>query len=346
MISKNKATIFLFISILFFYAGCNANSRRYSVVSATNIQLGTLIELTIHKGGSNDILREAFELIFALEEKLSRNWQTSEISEINRLAGISPVKVSDNTFFLLERSIYYSELSDGFFDITIGPVVSLWGIGTPDARVPSANEISAALELVGYRRIRLMPAGNMVFLEERGMEIDLGGIAKGFIADKVYKLFRERGVTSAIINLGGDVRLLGRRPDNRLFRIGIQDPFERRGVHLGIFEGEDISIAASGIYQRYFEEGGKRYHHIFNPKTGYPIDNDIAGLSVFTALSIDADALATVLFALGAKGALDFAEELDGVEVIIVTNDKKIFLSSGVGSSFSLANSDFTIVKN
>ena len=340
---KNKIGLVIAIfSVMFLLTGCSAKDGMRSVVS---FQLGTRIELSVFEGGSGNILAEAVDLISRLENELSRNIEQSEVSRINMNAGISPVNVSEDVFFIINKSIYYSELSEGFFDITVGPLVSLWGIGTADVRVPSPEEISKAVDLIDFRKIKLTPSplGKMVFLEKKGMEIDLGGIAKGFIADKVYELFKADGVKSAIINLGGDVRLLGRRPEGRLFRIGIQDPFARRGEYLGIYEGENISIVASGVYERYYEEDGVRYHHIFDPKTGYPADNDIMGISVITDKTADADALSTLLFMLGAKGALEFTEGLENAEVIIITKDKKVILSSGIKNSFRLLNNDFVI---
>ena len=351
MVNKknNCATflIFSFLSILILFTGCNAGSnKRNTIRSEMNFQLGTLVELSIYEGGSKNIIAEAFALISNLEDKLSRNKELSEVSGININAGISAVEVSDDTYFIINKSIYYSELSKGFFDITIGPIVSLWGIGTQDAKVPSAAEINSLIGLIDYQKIKLTSSKNMVFLEEKGMEIDLGAIAKGFIADKVYELFKEDGVKGAIINLGGDVRLLGRKPDSsdgKLFRIGIQDPFEKRGVPVGIYEGENISIVTSGVYERYYEEDGIKYHHIFDPKTGYPVDNDIMGISVITQEAIDGDAISTSLFFLGSKEALALAEKLKDIEVIIITKDKKIILSKGIGAKFTLINNDFII---
>ena len=345
---KIKPFLFFFITILIFYTGCSGGgNKKYRVKSEMNFQLGTVTELSVYEGGSDNILTKAFELISALENSLSRNKPASEISEINKNAGISAVKISDDTFFVINKSIYYSELTNGFFDITVGPLVSLWGIGTEKAKVPPLKEITAAIDLIDYRKIKLTPSDNLIFLESKGMEIDLGAIAKGFIADKVYELFKQDGVKSAIINLGGNVMLLGKKPDGKLFRIGIQDPFENRGATVGIYEGEDISIVTSGIYERYYEQDGVKYHHIFNPKTGYPADNDIMGISVITANSTDGDALSTSLFMLGAKDALVLVEKLKDTEAVIITKDKKVFLSSGciAGSSFTLTNSDFVLQK-
>jgi len=332
------------VSMLILYTGCS--NKRDVKRSEMNFQLGTLVELSIYEGGSKNILTEAFALISSLENKLSRNKEQSEISGININAGISPIEVSDDTYFIINKSIYYSELSKGFFDITVGPLVSLWGIGTAEAKVPPLKEINNLVKLIDYQKIKLTPLNNLVFLEEKGMEIDLGAIAKGFIADKVCELFKEDGVKGAIINLGGDVRLLGRKPDGKLFRIGIQDPFEKRGVAVGVYEGENISIVTSGVYERYYEENGVRYHHIFNPKTGYPADNDIMGISVITEKAIDGDAISTSFFLLGSKEALALAEKLKDTEVIIITKDKRIILSNGINANFTLANNDFILEKN
>ncbi len=348
--NKNKIInfsiiFFIFLSIL--HTGCSAgNNKKYNIRSEINSQLGTITELSIYDGGSENVLTQAFDLISSLENSLSRNISSSEISEININAGISPVKVSHNTFFIIEKSIYYSELTNGLFDITIGPLVSLWGIGTEKAKIPSQKEIDTVLSLVDYKNIKLTQSDNSVFLEKKGMKIDLGAIAKGFIADKVCELFKQDGVKSAIINLGGNVMLLGKKPGGKLFKIGIQDPFDKRGVPLGIFEGENISIVTSGIYERYYEKDSIKYHHILDPKTGYPVDNDIMGISVITEKSVDGDALSTSLFMLGSKGAIDLVEKLKNVEIIVITKDKKILLSSGVGSNFTLMNSDFVLAEN
>ena len=346
MKSKKYLLIFTVISVLFFFTGCGAGSSgREPIRTERNFQLGTIVELSVYKGGNRNILPEAFALVSVLEDKLSRNKELSEISAINKNAGIAPVQVSDDTFFLFEKSIYYSEFSKGFFDITVGPVVSLWGIGTEKPRVPSNKEIDNVLGLIDYRKVKLTPSDHMVYLKEKGMEIDLGAIAKGYVADKVYEFFVNNGVKSAIINLGGDIRLLGKKPDGKSFRIGIQTPFDSRGVPVGIYEGEEISIITSGIYERYFEEDGIKYHHIFNPKTGYPADNDIMGITIITNTSTDGDALSTSLFMLGSKGALALAENIKDTEVIIITKDKKIVLSSGIGNNFTLTNNDFVIDK-
>jgi len=178
------------------------------------------------------------------------------------------------------------------------------------------------------------------------MAIDLGAVAKGFIADKVLELFKANGVKSAIINLGGNVLLLGTKPEGIPFKIGIQNPFDLRGSYLGIIKASDLSIVTSGIYERYFEADGKKYHHILNPKTGYPVENDIMGISVITGKSIDGDCLSTSLFMLGSVKAVDLVEKLENTEAVIITKDKKIILSSGAEKIFSLIDNDFTISGN
>ncbi len=332
----------LILTAVFTFTGCG-NKADSKPVTESSFQLGTLVELTLYSGPGRQVFKKAFELISAYENTLSRNIESSEVSEINRNAGISPVVVSSDTFFVIEKGLYYSSLTGGLFDISIGPLVSLWGIGSEDARLPTPDEIASALALVDHSKVRLTAGENSVFLEKEKMAIDLGAAAKGFIADKVLELLTENSVKSAIINLGGNVVLLGRKPDGRLFRIGIQNPFDTRGSYLGILEGENVSIVTSGIYERYFEEGGKRYHHILNPDTGYPVENDIMGISVITEKSVEGDCLSTSLFMLGSEKALQLVESLENTEALIITKDKKIYLSSGIGNRFTLTDSQFSI---
>jgi len=323
--------------------GNSAAESKDKPVSESSFQLGTLIDLAIYGGADNAIFKKAFDLISSFEQKLSRNIESSEVSEINRNAGKHAVKVSEDTIFVIKRSLYYSNLSEGLFDVSVGPLVSLWGIGSENARLPADDGIKTVLDLIDYKNIKIDYEKNMVLLEREKMEIDLGAAAKGFIADKVLELLRGNGVKSAIINLGGNVLLLGKKPDGSLFRIGIQNPFDLRGNYLGIFAGENISIVTSGVYERFFEESGKIYHHILNPETGYPADNDIMGISVVTEKSIEGDCLSTALFMLGSKKALEFTENLEKTEAIIITKDKEIFLSSGIRSSFTLTDTSFQI---
>jgi len=389
-----KNNILIILAALVVYSGTmsgcsgeNGNAGEKSQpVTESRFMLGTLVDLTIYEGENSTVFRKAFNLISEYENMLSRNIDTSEISLINKNAGKLPEPVSVDTLYAINKGLDYSVLTDGLFDISIGPLVTLWGIGTESARLPSDPEIKRAVELTDYKKIFItsdtnsspgLPAGSKsadvetaenntsksltknlltsgetvfsgksVFLSKEGMAIDLGAVAKGFIADKVLELFKANGVKSAIINLGGNVLLLGTKPEGIPFKIGIQNPFDLRGSYLGIIKASDLSIVTSGIYERYFEADGKKYHHILNPKTGYPVENDIMGISVITGKSIDGDCLSTSLFMLGSVKAVDLVEKLENTEAVIITKDKKIILSSGAEKIFSLIDNDFTISGN
>ncbi len=373
------AAIIIFSGTL---SGCNAGKKNQPVTESRFL-LGTLVDLTVYEGENGTVFRKAFNLISEYENMLSRNIETSEISLINKNAGKFPASVSEDTLYAIKKGLEYSVLTEGLFDISIGPLVTLWGIGTESARLPTDPEIKKAVELTDYKKIFITadkikspgfqagsqsaevktaegglddsrtnnaimagnaaPAGESVFLGKEGMAIDLGAVAKGFIADKVLELFEANGVKSAIINLGGNVLLLGSKPGGIPFKIGIQNPFDVRGSYLGIIKASDISIVTSGIYERYFEADGKKYHHILNPKTGYPVENDIMGISVITGKSIDGDCLSTSLFMLGSVKAIDLVENLENTEAVIITKEKKIILSSGAEKMFSLIDNDFTV---
>ncbi|MDX9801862.1 MAG: FAD:protein FMN transferase [Spirochaetia bacterium] len=357
------STLLIFFALLFLFLGSLTGCRGRGISAGgkkepfteSRFQLGTLIDLTVYDRESSSVFRKAFDLISEYENMLSRNVETSEISVINKNAGKMPAAVSENTLYAIKKGLEYSALTGGLFDVSIGPLVSLWGIGTESARVPSAGEIRKAVELTDYKKIILsadkhiseLPAGmakNSVFLAKEGMQIDLGAVAKGFIADKVFELFEANGVRSAIINLGGNVLLLGSKPEGIPFKIGIQNPFDTRGSYLGIIEGINISIVTSGIYERYLEKEGKIYHHILNPKTGYPVENDIMGISVITEKSIDGDCLSTSLFMLGSVKALDLVEKLEKTEAVIITREIEILLIIGAKKILSLNENNFIVI--
>lgn len=333
-------------------SGCKEENSE--PVSQSNFYLGTLVSFSVYGDVPNDkIFEEAFALVAYYEELFSKNIESSDVSIINRNSGtvqesfiplVGGTIVSPETVTIVEKSLTYSEMTSGLFDITVEPLVELWGIGTDRAKVPTLHEIEKALTLVGWKEVVVLRDPGVVALPRSGMAIDLGAVAKGYIADKVKELFIAQGVKSAIINLGGNVLLFGEKPNNVLFRVGIQNPFSSRGSYLGVVSGKDFSVATSGIYERYFEEDEKTYHHILNPKTGYPAESDIAGISVITKESFEGDCLSTSLFMMGSKKALEFIENRNGVDAIIITKEKKVLITDGLSESFQLTNKEFTLV--
>ena len=321
--------------------GCSRGENE--VQSESGIYLGTIVKISIYDSAPEGIFERIFTLIQDFENKFSRNIPESEISAINSNSGKNGIAVSEDTFNLVEKGIEYSEISDGKFDLSIGPLVSLWGIGTENAKVPSENEINKILKLTDYRKIELDRSRLTVRLAEENMEIDCGAIAKGYIADRIADLLVSEGVKSAIINLGGNILTIGSKPDGVSFRIGIQDPSDARGVYIGIVNLKGKSIVTSGIYERYFEENGKRYHHILDPDTGSPVKNRILGISVITEKSVDGDALSTTLYTMGVEKGLIYAGNDKNIEVLYVTDENEIHMSDGFKDLFKLKSSKYSV---
>lgn len=307
--------------------------------------LDTLVEITIYDSNSQNIMNELFDDIEAMENRYSRYKEGSEISKINSSPGTFVI-VSEDTFDLIGQSLYFSEISDGLFDISIGPLVDLWGINGDNPRVPSQSEIDLALEKINYRNISLDKEHTAVSVAD-GMSIDAGGIAKGFITDRLVSVLHEKNVQSALLNLGGNLYLYGTKPDGSSWNIGIRDPFGQQGDYIATVSLKDTSIVTSGIYERYFEADGKKYHHILNPKTGYPEDNELASVSIISPSSTKCDGLSTTCFLLGLEDGMRLIESLDDVEAIMITRDKKVYLSGGIKNGnipFRLVDEEYTVV--
>ena len=312
-------------------------------ISQTEIFMGTPISITLYDGGNQKILDKVFEKIVEIEDLVSINKENTEITKLNESAGVEKVKLSNLSYDILKKGIEYSKLSNGSYDITIGPLVILWSIGLEGAKVPSKDEINETIGYIDYNNIEINDSTKEAFLTKEGMEVDLGSIAKGYAADEVVKILKQEGIRSAIIDLGGNIYALGSKNSDNNWKVGIQDPFSDRGKVIGAVEVFDKTVVTSGIYERFIEEDGVRYHHILNPKTGYPYETDIAGVSIIADNSIDADALSTLTFTKGVKEGLKFVENLDNVDAIFITNDKKIYLTENIKDNFKLMSNDFEI---
>lgn len=300
--------------------------------------MGTYVKMQIYDDGKEAVLKKGFDRVKELADKITVNEPGSEIDEINKQAGIKPVKVSDDVYPLIKKAYQYSEESDDGFDLAIGPITQLWHIGFDDARKPEQAEIDTALTLVKHEQVRLDDKAQTVFLEKKGMELDLGAIAKGYITDEVVKVFKENGVTTAIVDLGGNVYVLGHSPrkESGDWKVGIQDPNQARNTIVGSVPASNQSLVTSGIYERNLKVNGETFHHLFNPKTGYPFDNEIAGVTIISKESIDGDGLSTTIFSMGVKEGMAYINELKNVDAIFVTLDDQIYLSSGVKDTFEL----------
>ena len=286
---------------------------------------------------------KAFERVTQLDDWFAMQKEDSEISEVNRQAGIAPVEVSEEVFHVMERALYYAEESEGAFDPTIGAMTSLWNIGQENAAVPDEDKLNDVLDVVDYSLVELDEEKQTIFLKEEGMKVDLGGIAKGYITDEAARILKKEGVNTAIIDLGGDIVVVGNstRGETEPWRVGIQDPFTERGEIMGLVELADSAIVTSGIYERNFEEDGKSYHHLLDPETGYPFDNNISGISIIADNAMDGDAIATAAFAMGVEKGLTYINEMAGVDIIYVTKDRKVYTSENISEKVSISDDSF-----
>ncbi|MDA3950816.1 MAG: FAD:protein FMN transferase [Spirochaeta sp.] len=298
--------------------------------------LGTVIRISIHDDGYDTSLTDrVFERVATIERRMSTSeddYDDTELLTVNRAPAGTATPVSADTFEVLSAALDYSRVSDGAFDVTIWPLVKLWGIGSGGETVPPEGEITAARELVDYHDLTLNADGTVTLARE-GMGVDVGAIAKGYAADEAERILRDAGVTSALLDFGGNILVIGSKPDDSPWRIGIQRPDAERSRYIGIVHTADRTVVTSGPYERFFVEDGVRYHHILNPDTGYPSRNGLVQVTIVAERSIDADALSTTSYVLGLTGAYDLIESIKGVEAVFATEERELFLTPGLQES-------------
>lgn len=299
--------------------------------------LGTLIQFKAYGEKSEQACDMAMNKIAEIENNMSVFKDCSEVSYINKNAGIAPVRVSTDTYFVIKTAAKYGSMSQGAFDPTIRPVVRLWGVQTDNARIPDKNEIDKDIKLVNYKDIILDDKNCSVMLRNKNQALDLGAIAKGFAADEVKSIFSKNAIKSAMIDLGGNIFAMGNKPDDTPWRIGIQDPLKRRGEFVGIISVTDKSVVTSGNYERYFINQGKRFHHLIDPVTGNPSENGVISATIISDYSIDGDALSTCAFVMGLEEGLKLVKSIKGVDAIFITKDKRIYTTTGIENIFQLA---------
>ena len=345
MKNRNKViSLLIGIFLIFSLIGCTNSKDDSKPLSKTEYFMGTVVTVTLYDNKSEKIIDKAFEEVKKIEQLVSINMDGTELDEVNNNSGIKPVKVSDDTYNIIKKGLEYSSLTNGSFDITIGPLVKLWSIGLPEAKVPTLDEIKGTLKYINYKDVEINDSEKTVFLKKPGMIIDLGGIAKGYTADVIAQTLKDEGVEKAIIDLGGNIYALGEKSENTLWRIGIQNPDQTRGEIVGSINVKDKSIVTSGIYERFIEQDGVKYHHILSPESGYPYDNEIAGVTIISDKSIDGDALSTSVFSMGITKGLEFINSQPDTEAIFITKDHKIYLTEGSQEISKLTNDDFEIM--
>ncbi|UVV74707.1 FAD:protein FMN transferase [Pantoea agglomerans] len=287
---------------------------------------------------------QVFRLIKQQENLFTVNRAASEVMAINHAAGQHPVIVSQPVFDLIACAHAVSLLPDSLFNLAIGPLVKCWKIGFQGHRVPSETELQARMALTNPHDVILDDASRNVMLARPGMEIDLGAIAKGYIADVVQAFLRQQQVSSALINLGGNVQTVGAPPEEAGWAIGLKKPFGEADELIGVIGVDNRSVVTSGIYERYFELDGVCYHHILDPRSGYPLDNDLLSVTVISDRSLDGDIYTTLLYGLGVEQGIACLAEQPGIEAIFVTRDRQVICSSQRHFSFQLLDTDYRLV--
>ncbi len=334
--TKYLAIASVLIVALFILAGCRASPP--ARVSESEFLLGTVVTITIHDHQhAGAAINAAFDRAREIQALMSANeadYDDTELIRVNRNAGRRPVEVSDETFYVVTEAIRFAEMTGGAFDPTVLPLFRLWGMDSPDPAVPDEREIREVLELVGYEAVEIDPERRTVYLPRPGMQLDLGGIAKGYAVNESARVMREMGVNHAILDFGGDIVTIGTRPDGSPWRIGVQHPGGQRGQFLGILGSVNESVVSSGAYERFFVENGVRYHHIFDPDTGMPSDAGPTSVTVVGPDATTTDALSTAIFVMGVERGLELIASLSGYEAIVSTDDHRLYVTGGLAQRF------------
>lgn len=318
-----KISALLFIGVLFLASvACTVAPQP---ITYTDYYFDTVVNLTFYNETDATLAEECFKICEEYENMLSRTVEGSDIWNINHGNG-EAVVVSKETYNLIKEALFYCELTEGRIDITVAPLMDLWNFTeVSDNKIPPIHEeIQAKLAHVDYTLVELGPDCS-VTLKDPEAAIDLGFIAKGYIADRLKEYLVTQGVTSALINLGGNVVTIGNKPDGSPYTIGIQKPYAPIGTTLDTVQVTDSSTVTSGTYERYFTYEDKTYHHILDATTGYPVENTLTGVTILCPSSTNADALSTTCFVMGKDSALSYIQSLEDTECILVDDTGAIY---------------------
>lgn len=313
MLALILATVMVMIS--FFY---NHYMKKTESVSKSGFYFNTVIAIQLNDTSDETLIDDCFALADTYEHYFSRTLEGSDIYNINHANG-APVEVHDETADLIRAGIEYGNFSEGVFDISIGALTELWDIPNNDGVIPDSQAIKKATATVDYTQIDL--DGNTVTLKQADAKLDLGGIAKGYAADAMKQYLNAHGVHEGFINLGGNVLTLGEKSDGSSYRIGIRKPFSEEGETITAVDVTDRSIVTSGRYERYFEKDGHIYHHILDPVSGYPYDNDLNAVTILSDSSMEGDALSTICFALGMEKGMELIQSMPDTDAIFIDTD-------------------------
>lgn len=352
--------VFLVISVLVLWIGIRYERRHPETeqgqeCSITGFAFDTVYTITIYQGGNQDMLDQCVAKCAEYEQIFSRTLETSELYRVNLLSelcgkqdiaavdrleeenqlpkyqvgkdGSLEVELSEPLAELVAAGIEYGVVSKGEFDITIAPVSCLWDFTADHPKLPEQSAIARALPYVDYRTVTIQK--QRLHFRRPGIGLDLGGIAKGYIADQLKKYLVAQGVESALIDLGGNILCIGGKPDGSDFRIGIQHPFAERNETIATVALQGRSVVSSGIYERYFTDQDHMYHHILDPETGYPRENDLMAVTIVSDQSVDGDGFSTSCFGLGLDEGMQLINRTKGVTAVFITKDEKLHYADG-----------------
>lgn len=349
MKKKKHIGLTIFLILIITLSGCikRQGSNIKEPLSRTEFLMDTVMTVKIFDNQNEKTLDKVFLRLKEIESRMSATIETSDVYKINENAGIKPITVNEDTYFVIKEAKHFAEISNGAFEPTIGPLVDLWDIKSGEKErdsIPTLEEIEEKKALINYNNLELLD-NNQVYLNEKNMKINLGGIVKGYAADEARRILIENKVNTAIIDLGGNVFAHGIKVDGSYWKIGVQNPLEYVGNYLGIIQIKDKSIVTSGNYERFFVYNKNNYHHILDTKTGYPSENEIMGISIISDKSIDGDALSTTLFVLGLDDGMKLINSIEEAEAVFILKDKSIYMTSGLKDSFVLSGnkSSFSI---
>ncbi|MBE7049663.1 MAG: FAD:protein FMN transferase [Ruminococcaceae bacterium] len=311
IMKKILLTLYIFC-LVFSFVGCSEEK-----VSRTVMVMDTVATIECYGDNAKEACDKAISEIQRIELLFSPWIETSEIYKINKTAHLSPVKTDPEVFKVLERCIEVSEITGGAFDITLKPLKDVWNMKSESPKVPSKEEIDEALSICGYENLVLKDG--CVSFKKEGMALDLGGAVKGYAADRAAEVIKKAGVKNALIDIGGNVYALGESPKKREWKIGLQHPAKDRGEYFETIELSDKTCVTSGSYERYFEQDGKVYHHIMDPKTGYSADSGLVSVSVVGKSSFEADMASTAAFVMGQEKFLEVKDDFD-IETFIAVD--------------------------
>ena len=328
---RKLCVLFLAIAGMVLTSGCGAQKQ----ASQDFYAMDTVMNITAYGKDADAAVVECVQYINDLEAKISRTREESEIAALNRADGETTV-LSEQTADILSDALTIADRTGGAFDPTVASLSDLWKIGTEEARIPKKKEIREALETVGYQHV--LQDGTSVAMQA-GTRIDLGGIGKGYAADHVVEILRKHGVERALVSLGGNIYAVGSKEKGLNWTIAITDPDDEQ-AYLGTLSVSDTSVVTSGDYERYFEQDGKRYCHIFDSTTGYPAETDLRSVTVVSPNSTEADGYTTALFVMGHDKAVEFCEK-NGLQAVLVRDDHTVYVTDGLKDAFHLESTEY-----